>query len=115
MINGRCLNNPVYADDTVLVVISIENLQELVDRFLETCKNYAMKVNIENKRKILTISKVWNRNYVGGKPIESFEIIKITKLTLNVELVSLCYIFFLCVWSRAMRPSQRLHKKTRML
>lgn len=51
MINGRCLNNPIYADDTVLLVISIENLQELVDRVLETYKNYPMKVNIKNTKK----------------------------------------------------------------
>jgi len=55
-INGETINNLRYANDTVLIADSAEGLQELIDRVVEVCDIYGMRLNCK-KTKILIVGK----------------------------------------------------------
>ncbi|MDR5124748.1 reverse transcriptase domain-containing protein, partial [Salmonella enterica subsp. enterica serovar Typhimurium] len=56
MIGGRVINTIKYADDLVLLAKNEETLQAMMDRMVETGKNYGMDINID-KSKVMRISK----------------------------------------------------------
>lgn len=55
-VNGVNVNNLRYADDTVLLASSPEELQLLVDRVTNMCDEYGLKLNTK-KTKLMTVSK----------------------------------------------------------
>lgn len=56
LVNGERLNNIRYADDTVVFADSMEGLQRLMDRVVESSSKYGLDLNI-NKTKYMIISK----------------------------------------------------------
>lgn len=56
IINGENINNFRYADDTVIVANSPEELQTLLTKINATCEEYGISINI-SKTKYMTISK----------------------------------------------------------
>lgn len=72
IINGECLNNLRYADDTVIMSGSEEGLQRLVNRIVTVCEEYGMKLNV-SKTKTMVISKNPNANVeitINGNTLE---------------------------------------------
>ncbi|KAG1657347.1 putative uncharacterized transposon-derived protein F52C9.6 [Nymphon striatum] len=55
-INGNNINNIRYADDTVLMTESQEDLQMMVNKLCEKCKEYGMALNAK-KTKVMLMSK----------------------------------------------------------
>ncbi|KAL1450960.1 hypothetical protein WDU94_003263 [Cyamophila willieti] len=55
-INGVRLNNIRYADDTIVFADSIEALQQLIDKIVETSSRYGLEINTQ-KTKLMVISK----------------------------------------------------------
>ncbi|KAG1661666.1 putative uncharacterized transposon-derived protein F52C9.6 [Nymphon striatum] len=55
-INGNNINNIRYADDTVLMTESQEDLQMMVNKLCEKCKEYGMALNAK-KTKVMLVSK----------------------------------------------------------
>lgn len=71
-INGIPINNLRYADDTVLIAETAEDLQILVDRIVEYSEQYGLSLNIK-KTKVMLISKTtpnFREIYVHGEAIE---------------------------------------------
>ena len=56
MIGGENINNLRYADDTVLIATTKENLQKLVDKLNEACNRKGMRINI-NKTEVMVATK----------------------------------------------------------
>lgn len=72
VINGECLSNLRYADDTVIMSDSEEGLQRLMNRVVTVCGEYGMDINI-NKTKTMVISKNPNASVeitVNGNTLE---------------------------------------------
>lgn len=59
IINGEVLNNIRYADDTVILAQSMEDLQHLIERMNHQCNNYGLKINLK-KTKALIVNKTTN-------------------------------------------------------
>uniref|UniRef100_A0A8D8L8K4 Craniofacial development protein 2 n=1 Tax=Cacopsylla melanoneura TaxID=428564 RepID=A0A8D8L8K4_9HEMI len=59
-IGNEIINNIRYADDTVLLSNSIEELQILVDKITSVCDKYGLKLNT-SKTKFMIVSKKKNR------------------------------------------------------
>lgn len=57
VIGGEVVNNIRYADDTVIIAENLVDLQELVNRVNEACKNWGLSINL-NKTKYMVVSKV---------------------------------------------------------
>ena len=68
-INGENINNVRFADDTVLIAESEEDLQEMVNELNKKCSDYGMSLNakktkvmvIDKKEKIQCVIKVGNK------------------------------------------------------
>ncbi|CAG9840449.1 unnamed protein product [Diabrotica balteata] len=56
VINGEVVNNIRYADDPVLVVRIVEELQRLLTNINIACNNYGININIK-KNKYMVFSK----------------------------------------------------------
>ena len=56
-INGKNLNNLRHADDAVLINEMENQLQMMLDKVNETCKEYKMDINVK-KTKVMVISKM---------------------------------------------------------
>lgn len=84
-INGEIINNLRYADDTVLIADSPEDLQTLIDRVVEACERYGMKLNCK-KTKILIVTKNDDTQQQFRANNETLEIVdKITYLGCNLN------------------------------
>lgn len=59
IINGRVINNIRFADDTVILASTVEELQRLVNRTNTFCEKYGLKINIK-KTKYMQITKKLN-------------------------------------------------------
>ena len=55
-VNGKSINKIRYADDTVLIADSIEELESLVDRVNSEGQKYGLEINVA-KTKLMTISR----------------------------------------------------------
>ena len=55
-INGENINNARFADDTVLITESEEDLQEVVNEMNQKCNDYGMSRNAK-KTKVMVIDK----------------------------------------------------------
>ena len=55
-VNGQIINNVRFADDAVLLALSQEDLQRLVDIINERCKEFGMEINVK-KSVVMAISK----------------------------------------------------------
>ena len=55
-INGETINNIRYADDTVILANSLEDLQTLLEKINATIVKYGLNLNT-SKTKYMTISK----------------------------------------------------------
>lgn len=55
-IGGRVIRLGKYADDLVLIVSTVEELQKMIDQLVEAGKNYGIEINVE-KSKVMAISK----------------------------------------------------------
>ena len=55
-VNGQIINNVRFADDAVLLALSQEDLQRLVDIINERCKKFGMEINVK-KTVVMAISK----------------------------------------------------------
>ena len=55
-VNGVYVNNIRYADDSVIIADTIEDLQQMIDRLNRTSNKYGLKVN-SNKTKLMIISR----------------------------------------------------------
>ncbi|GFR71731.1 retrovirus-related Pol polyprotein LINE-1 [Elysia marginata] len=51
LINGVNINNIRYADDTVILAESEEQLQAMLDRIIDKCKEYGMEINGRRPRR----------------------------------------------------------------
>jgi len=49
-VNGECLNNIRYADDTVIFINDIVGLQYLMDRVVEVSERYGLILNIKKTK-----------------------------------------------------------------
>lgn len=70
--NGRLINNLSYADDTVLVASTQEDLQRLVDRVHECSERAGLSINL-SKTKVMVIARdpyLRPRISVAGKVLE---------------------------------------------
>jgi len=71
-IGGVNINNLRYADDTVLIATSEENLQKLLDKLVEASADMGLSVNCD-KTKSMVISKSEEKSscqlQVGGEVI----------------------------------------------
>ena len=47
-VNGQIINNVRFADDAVLLALSQEDLQRLVDIINGRCKKFGMEINVKN-------------------------------------------------------------------
>ncbi|GFS18668.1 retrovirus-related Pol polyprotein LINE-1 [Elysia marginata] len=56
LINGVNMNNIRYADDTVILAESEEQLQAMLDRIVDKCKEYGMEIN-PKKTKVMHIGR----------------------------------------------------------
>uniref|UniRef100_A0A8D9FJ87 Craniofacial development protein 2 n=1 Tax=Cacopsylla melanoneura TaxID=428564 RepID=A0A8D9FJ87_9HEMI len=54
--NGRVLNNIRYADDTLLIATSKEELEKLLRKVMIICEKYGMKMNMK-KTKVMLVAK----------------------------------------------------------
>ncbi|GFS24764.1 endonuclease-reverse transcriptase [Elysia marginata] len=92
LINGFNINNIRYADDTVIVAESEKHLQAMLDRIVDRCKEYGMKINakttktmhIERDTKTLTatvgnavIEQVSKYSYLGHMITEDVATLKV--------------------------------------
>lgn len=71
-INGITINNLRYADDTVLLAETLEDLQTIINKIVEVSEEYGLTLNT-NKTKYMLITKstLDNSNmYVKVQPIE---------------------------------------------
>lgn len=72
VIGGRNFNNLRYADDAVYLCCSEVELQEIITRLAEVCRDYGMQINIK-KTKVMVISKTRNvpcKIVIGGSELE---------------------------------------------
>ena len=72
IINGKTINNIRYADDTVIMASSAEQLQLLLNKTNSFCEEYGLKMNIK-KTKYMIITKKTNIQtsiHLGDVPIE---------------------------------------------
>lgn len=86
-INGTAINNLRYADDTVILAGTHEELQTLLDRIVAVSKEYGLSLNI-NKTKYMLITKATQDNpmvYVENQPIERVREYKYLGTTLNAN------------------------------
>ncbi|GFS00723.1 retrovirus-related Pol polyprotein LINE-1 [Elysia marginata] len=60
LINGVNINNIRYADDTVILAESENQLQTMLDRIVEKCKEYGMEINAK-KTKTMHIGGIQKR------------------------------------------------------
>jgi len=86
-VNGECLNNFRYADDTVIFTNNIIGLQYLVDRVVEVSEIYGLALNTK-KTKFMIISE--NHNLRGHLIIKNQHIEQVQKFsylgtTINVD------------------------------
>jgi hypothetical protein len=69
-INGEWLNNLRFADDTVLIAQSREDLQAMLDEFEEKSREAGLEINVE-KTVLLSNSKETKKIYVKGKEVKT--------------------------------------------
>jgi Reverse transcriptase (RNA-dependent DNA polymerase). len=55
-IGGRIINKVILADKTAIIAKTQEELQDMVNRLVDTGRNYGMKINI-NKSQAMKVSK----------------------------------------------------------
>ncbi|GFR72711.1 UDP-glucuronosyltransferase 2A1-like [Elysia marginata] len=75
LINGVNINNIRYADDTVILAESEEQLQAMLDRIVDKCKEYGMESNAkrtktmhigrDSKALTITVGKLCSSRYAG--------------------------------------------------
>lgn len=84
VVNGEVINNLRYADDTVLIAGTVEELQELMDRVNTSSNEYGLCMNVR-KTKFMVISKDEGRAAlsIGGKTIEKVKTYKYLGCYLN--------------------------------
>ena len=51
-VNGMAINNIRFADDTVLLASTEEELQRLHDKINESCKAYGMELNAKKRARL---------------------------------------------------------------
>ena len=56
VINGKCFTKIRYADDTVILADSEQNLQRILNNIIRECKDFGMKLN-GKKTKVMVIEK----------------------------------------------------------
>lgn len=73
-VNGIVMNNIRYADDTVLMANSIEDLQSVLDRVVHSCEQFGLKLNI-TKTKFMIVSKrnINTQLWIGQNRVERTE------------------------------------------
>ncbi|XP_048484636.1 uncharacterized protein LOC125491400 [Plutella xylostella] len=71
IINGRPLNNIRYADDTILIASSMEELQSLLDRVTSVSAQNGLNINTK-KTKYMTVGRTPTiaALYVNNQPLE---------------------------------------------
>lgn len=75
IINGRPINNIRYADDTVLIATSPEDLQRLLNKVTMVSEEYGLHINV-NKTKTMVISKRDNNAgnlTLGNRTVENVQ------------------------------------------
>ena len=71
-VNGININNIRFADDTALVAEEEKDLQKLINKITETCRQYGMALNVK-KTKIMVIDKknsIASNIYAEGEKLE---------------------------------------------
>ena len=58
-INGQNITNISYADDTIILEESEQQLQQIIDKLDATCEQYGMTMNAK-KTKTLIVEKIRN-------------------------------------------------------
>lgn len=76
IVNGECINNIRYADDTVIISNDLEGLQRLMNRVVEVSERYGLRMNTK-KTKFMIISK--NRRMEGQLLIHNRPIQRVNK------------------------------------
>jgi len=89
IINGKIINNLRYADDTVLIAGSIENLQKILNKVVTAIVNLGLNLNAR-KTKYMVIDKEQNpTNMIRLKNVPLDKVQKITYL--GQSLIDNCY------------------------
>lgn len=84
-INGKVINNLRYADDTVLLAGTLEDLQAIINKIVVISEEYGLSLNI-SKTKYMLIAKTTQDNrriYVKNQPIERVKEYKYLGTTIN--------------------------------
>uniref|UniRef100_A0A8D8M2B6 Craniofacial development protein 2 n=1 Tax=Cacopsylla melanoneura TaxID=428564 RepID=A0A8D8M2B6_9HEMI len=84
-IDNDTVNNIRYADDTVMLAESKDDLQQLVNNLNMKCREYGLKMNLK-KTKIMLISKTLDNNLnltIDGIPLEKVSSYKYLGTWLN--------------------------------
>jgi len=80
VINGKVINNLRYADDTVLIARSIEDLQKILNKVVTASENLSLNFNVR-KTKYMVIDKEQNpTNVLRLKNVRLDKVQKITYL-----------------------------------
>ena len=78
-INGESITTIRYADDTAILAEKEEDLQRMMDKIYQHCKNYGMNLNLK-KTKTMVINKKDAENKVKVK-IENEELEQVKEYT----------------------------------
>ncbi|GFS01939.1 RNA-directed DNA polymerase from mobile element jockey [Elysia marginata] len=80
LINGANINNIRYDDDTVILAESEEQLQAMLDRIVDKCKQYGMEINAKKTKNIHigrdTKAQVSKHSYLGHMITEDIATLK---------------------------------------
>ncbi|KAI5731846.1 hypothetical protein M8J77_017119 [Diaphorina citri] len=71
----RKIQELMFADDAALIAETLENLQQLLDTFVEVANQFGLKVNVE-KTKCMFINCSTNNIHIEGAALETVDVFK---------------------------------------
>ncbi|KAI5726285.1 hypothetical protein M8J77_026528 [Diaphorina citri] len=124
-INGEIVNNLRYADDTLLIASSEEDLKYLLTNLFQVCQKYGMKINMK-KTKVMCVSKKENKRMnviINGEKLDQVEKYKYlgaeitTDGRCETEIIKRINLTKRAFWNHKdlMKSGVNIHTKLRLL
>ncbi len=99
-LNGKCLNSALYADDLILLSLSISDLQILINKCCQVLDNLDLQINAEKSSCI----RIGPRFRVGSSPISAYgKEISWASEARYLGMTLLAGVSFRCDWHLAKR------------